>query len=401
MELDIGTLRVVFGAVSITLFILFYSVSFRQTGSVFSAWWCAAVAFFLMGSSGYLLDGTVHQIWANPTANTLLVAGTSCVWAGARSLRHVSPAWSQLAVAPVLTLLASVVDDPATNTWSGGPVFLGMMCLTVALASWELWRLPRNYSRVQTPLAVATGCLALLYLGRCLAFVGGGKDGHVFTTYFGSEITALLTLLLLVVVAFSAAALSAEQIASDLRTRASRDVLTGLLNRGGFQDLAEVRMAQLGRTSCPGTLVLADLDHFKAVNDTYGHAAGDAVLKAFATAAHETVRSTDLVARYGGEEFVILLPGASLARTEEITRAISSALRGQASLGEPAMPTVSYGIAAVDTGDYDLDAVIAAADQALYAAKSGGRDRTVRAIRPAGAEPGSAAEAPRSIQNVE
>lgn len=401
MELDIGTLRVAFGVVAITLFVLFYTVSFRQTRSSYSAWWCAAIAFFFTGSSGYLLDGTAHQVWANPTANTLLVMGTVSVWAGVRSLRSSRPAWLQLAVAPLLTLLAAVVDDPANTIWPGGSVFLGMMFLPIGLAAWELWRLPRSYSRVQTPLAVATSCLALLYLGRCVSFIVGGEDGYVFTSYFGSEITALLTLVLLVVVAFSAAALSAEQITSDLRTRASRDALTGLLNRAGFQDLAGARVEQLKRTNCPGTLIIADLDHFKVVNDTHGHAAGDAVLKAFAAATNETVRATDLVARYGGEEFVFLLPGASLSRSEEITRSVSSALQGYSTLGELSMPTVSYGIAAVDAVGYDLDAVIAAADQALYAAKAGGRDRTVRAIRPAGEGPGSAAEVPRSALSVD
>ncbi|MHA7143319.1 GGDEF domain-containing protein [Arthrobacter sp. TmT3-37] len=394
MTLDITTLRVAFGAIAITLFVLFYTVAFRQTRSAYSAWWCAAIAFFFIGSSGYLLDGTGHQVWANPLSNTLLVLGTVSVWAGARTLRTSKPAWLQLSAAPLLTLLASAVDNPATNTWSGGPVFLGMMSLTIGLASWELWRLPSSYSRVQAPLAVASGFLALLYLGRCIAFVAGGQDGYAFTTYFGSGITTLITMLLLVVVSFSAAALSAEQIATDLRTRADRDALTGLLNRSGFLDLASVQTDRLARTDRPGTLILADLDFFKSVNDTHGHAAGDTVLRAFAAACAETVRSTDLVGRYGGEEFIFLLPGASVSRSEDITRDVSMALRGHSTPGGFEMPTVSYGVAAVEAADYDLDAAIAAADQALYAAKASGRNKSVRAIRPAGKGPGSSAEPP-------
>ncbi|MHA7285357.1 GGDEF domain-containing protein [Arthrobacter sp. MDT3-44] len=382
MTLDITTLRVAFGALAVTLFVLFYTVAFRQTRSAYSAWWCAAIAFFFTGSSAYLLDGTAHQVWANPLGNTLLVMGATSVWAGARTLRTSEPAWLQLSAAPLLTLLGSVVDSPATNTWSGGPVFLGMMSLTIGLASWELWRLPGSYSRVQAPLAFASGFLALLYLGRCIAFVAGGQDGYVFTTYFGSGITTLITMLLLVVVSFSAAALSAEQIATDLRRRADRDSLTGLLNRAGFLDLARVQLDRLARTGSPGTLILADLDFFKAVNDTHGHAAGDEVLKAFAEASTDTVRSTDLVGRYGGEEFVFLLPGASLARSEDITREVSRALRGHSTPGGVQMPTVSYGVAALEAAGYDLDASIAAADRALYAAKAGGRNRSVRAVRP-------------------
>ncbi len=383
MTLDTTTLRIAFGAIAITLFVLFYTVSFRQTRSAYSAWWCAAVAFFFTGTFRFLLDGTVHQAWANPLGNTLLVMGTVSVWAGARTLRTSNPGWLQLSVAPLLTLLASVLDNPAANSWAGGPVFLGMMSLTIGLASWELWRLPGSYSKVQAPLAVSSGFLAVLYLARCLALVAGGPDGHVFSTYFGSGITTLVTMLLLVVVSFSAAALSAEQIATDLRARADRDALTGLLNRSGFLDLAATHTDRLARTERPGTLILADLDFFKSVNDTHGHAAGDTVLKAFAEACTETVRSTDLVGRYGGEEFIFLLPGASVSRSEDITRAVSMALRGHSTPGGFEMPTVSYGVAALEATGYDLDAAIAAADGALYAAKASGRDKSVRAIGPA------------------
>jgi diguanylate cyclase (GGDEF)-like protein len=135
------------------------------------------------------------------------------------------------------------------------------------------------------------------------------------------------------------------------------------------------------RAEHPGTLILADLDCFKAVNDTYGHAAGDAVLQAFAEVATGTVRSTDLVGRYGGEEFIILLPGATVSRSEDVTRTISTALRAHASAPGLAMPTVSYGITAIEAGDVDLVAAIASADRALYAAKASGRDRAVRAPR--------------------
>jgi diguanylate cyclase (GGDEF)-like protein len=383
MTLDTTTLQIAFGAIAITLFVLFYTVSFRQTRSAYSAWWCAAIALFFTGTTSYLLDGTAHQVWANPLGNTLLVMGAVCVWAGARTLRTSRPAWLQLTAAPLLTLLASALDDPAADSWSGGAVFLGMMALSIGLASWELWRLPSSYSKVQAPLAVSSGLVAILYLARCLAFVVEGPDGYVFTTYFGSGTTTLVTMLLLVVVSFSAAALSAEQIATDLRARADRDALTGLLNRSGFLDLAATHTDRLARADRPGTLILADLDFFKAVNDTHGHAAGDTVLQAFAEACTETVRSTDLVGRYGGEEFIFLLPGASVSRSEDITRAVSLALRGHSTPGGFEMPTVSYGIAAIEASDYDLDAAIAAADRALYAAKASGRDRSVRAVGPA------------------
>lgn len=382
MILDITTLRVAFGAIAMTLFVLFFMVSYRQTRSAYSGWWSAAIALFSVGTCGFLLDGTVYQVWANPLANMLLVAGTVSVWAGARSLRARRLSWFQLTAAPAVTLLASALDSPATNSWSGGPVFLGLMSLSIGLASWELWRLPSSYSRIQAPLAVASGFLSVLYLARCIAFVAGGPESVLFRTYFGSEITTLMTMLLLVVVSFSAAALSAEQVTTALRARADMDSMTGLLNRDGFMGLAQVQADRLARAERSGTLILADLDFFKTVNDTHGHLAGDAVLRAFADACLETVRATDLVGRYGGEEFIFLLPGATVSRSEDIARNVSIAMRGRSTDEVREMPTVSYGIASLEANGYDLDAALAAADTALYSAKASGRNRSVQALRP-------------------
>ncbi|WP_461173226.1 GGDEF domain-containing protein [Arthrobacter sp. Z1-9] len=381
MVLDTATLRIAFGLMALVLVLLFYFSAYRTTRSPYSGWWCLALIFFLTGSACYLLDGTAHQIWANPAGNVLLVHGGVAVWAGARSLRTVPPPnWAFTGI-PLLTLVASVVDNPATNTWSGGPVFLAAMGATIGLAARELWRLEPGYSRVRIPMAVSAGGFAVFYFFRWLAFVVEGQNGPTFVTVFGSAVTTLVTMVLLVVVSFSMAALSSEQQTRALRVVASRDDLTGLLNRKAFMDLAAEQLADRAVTRGSGTLILADLDHFKSVNDTYGHAAGDLALQAFADACTATVRSTDLVGRYGGEEFVLLLPGTSAERAETIAEEISRRLAA-APLGDGMeMPTVSYGISVYDDGTRDVDHLIATADAALYTAKSLGRNRTARSDR--------------------
>lgn len=376
--LDTTTLRVAFGVIALTLLALFYFVTFQRTRSDYSAWWCAALGLFLVGSAAYLLDGTVHQRWANPLGNGLLVLGAASVWAGARTLRASSPRIWQIAAGPAVTVGVSVLDSPATNDWSGGPVFLGFMTLYLALASAELWRLKRSYSRVRKPLALASGLLAAYYFARWVAFLAEGPDGPTFTRYFGSGITTLITLVLLVVVSFSMAALSNEQVTRELHLRATRDDLTGLLNRSGFEDLALNELKRMADTGTAGALVLADLDHFKAINDTHGHAAGDTVLQAFADACLSTVRSTDLVGRHGGEEFIILLSGADPDRAELIVGQMSASLAGRNFSGRLKAPTVSYGIAPISPQSTNLNAIIASADAALYEAKSLGRDRAVQ-----------------------
>lgn len=375
--LDVFSLRVAFAVVALALLVLFYLVTFRATKSEYSAWWCLAVAAFLLGSSAYLLNGTWHQRWANPAGNAVLVLGAGCVWGAARSLRMKTVQRWQLAAAPVGTAILSALDNPSVNNWSGGPYFLLSMSLMIALAAGELWRRRSGYHGAEMSMAVISGLVALFYLFRCGAFVLDGPGGSIFQTYFGSAVTTLLTITLLIVVSFSIAALSAEQATQALRVRASHDGLTGLLNRAAFLSLLEDKLGVRRGAESFGSLVMADLDHFKAVNDRSGHAAGDAALNAFASACRESVRSNDLVGRYGGEEFILFLPGATPEQASRVTEQISSTMKD--SDAGFALPTVSYGIAPVRAAGDALKTAIAAADAALYQAKAHGRDRSILA----------------------
>lgn len=377
MILDIATLRIAFVVMAVVQLFLFFS-AYRGTRSSYSAWWCVALGFFLAGSSSFLLDGTAHQAWANPVGNALLVNGGVAVWAGARSLRTVAPRRWVFAAVPLAVLVAGLVDDPVNNSWAGGAVFLAAMSLTVGLSSRELWRLGPEYSRIRIPLASAAGILSAFYAARLLAFLLEGADGTLFTGILGSGPTTLLSMMLLVVASYSMPALSNEQHTRALRLVASRDDLTGLLNRKAFLSLAAGRLSSRRAGDTSGALVLADLDHFKSVNDTYGHAAGDHVLQRFADACKTTVREADLVGRYGGEEFVLFIAGAGAERAEDVAAGISARLAEASEAEGFEMPTVSYGISMYDAGTSSVEDLIASADRALYVAKSRGRNRTAR-----------------------
>ncbi|MHA7279543.1 GGDEF domain-containing protein [Arthrobacter sp. MDT2-2] len=379
MRLDVTTLQVAFGVIALTLLVLFYGVGVRRSHSTYSRWWCAAIACFLTGTGLYLFDGTLHQVWANPAGNALLVAGSACVWGGARALRGTAPGPWQILLAPVITVVASAFDSPSTNTWSGGGFLLAFMTVFIGLAATEIWRLDPNTTTTQRPLAVASGALGLYYLCRWVAFLTAGPSSPVFQSYFGTIPTTLFTMVLLIVVSFTMATLSNEQALRELRAQASHDELTQILNRRGFLELARSEIGRLPTRNTPCTLVLADMDHFKQVNDTHGHPAGDAVLQAVAAACIRSVRSTDLVGRYGGEEFILLLPGAGMDSAEAVTDAISSILRTSQPGFDFPLPTISYGIAALAPGPDRITDAIAAADAALYTAKRRGRDRAIRA----------------------
>ena len=162
-----------------------------------------------------------------------------------------------------------------------------------------------------------------------------------------------------------------------LRDQATRDQLTGIWNRAMVMDLLSEELARAGREGTSLGIVMADLDHFKAVNDTYGHAMGDLVLRATADAMRDAVRRYDSIGRYGGEEFLILLPGCdesnALSHAERLRQAVS---RVAVSAKDVIRPTVSLGVAVARQGtSQDPIDLLQAADDALYQAKRGGRNR--------------------------
>ena len=170
------------------------------------------------------------------------------------------------------------------------------------------------------------------------------------------------------------ARVNAEQ---ELQRLASRDALTGLSNRRQFFDVAESGLVQTRRYGTPLTVALMDLDHFKHINDTYGHAAGDAVLKVFADVLRESLRDTDTPARIGGEEFAVLLTSTPQDEAFVALERIRAALdqRPIEFGGHTIYATVSIGAVQWRAEHHGVDAMLAHADEALYTAKREGRNR--------------------------
>ena len=166
---------------------------------------------------------------------------------------------------------------------------------------------------------------------------------------------------------------------------ATTDSLTGVYNRRTFKELAEPLLSRARRTRTPVSLLLLDLDHFKRVNDTHGHLAGDEVLAGFARLARLCLRKEDLLARFGGEEFVVLLPGtseaAAVALAERIREEIADTPMHTGA--SDVSVTVSVGLAG-ESGERlpTLEALLARADEALYAAKAQGRNCVVASALP-------------------
>ncbi|MGE0826490.1 MAG: diguanylate cyclase [Candidatus Binatia bacterium] len=165
---------------------------------------------------------------------------------------------------------------------------------------------------------------------------------------------------------------------TQLEHLAREDVLTGLANRRRFEERAREEGVRAQRYRHPLSVLLADLDHFKSINDTYGHAFGDTVLKEVGQTLLRYCRTSDLCARYGGEEFVLLLPETELEEARKVAERLCAAVRSL-SFHQPSGPisvTVSFGAACMNHEfPQTLEEMLEQADQALYRAKRSGRDR--------------------------
>jgi diguanylate cyclase (GGDEF)-like protein len=175
-----------------------------------------------------------------------------------------------------------------------------------------------------------------------------------------------------------------EQRVHDLQTLAAIDPLTGLYNRRQFETMARAELARCQRYLRPCSFLMIDIDHFKRVNDDFGHEMGDWVLKMVATTLATAKRDADVVARFGGEEFVVMLPETTLeAATMVAERFRSMVFANAMAIGEAKLSlTISAGIGEASASSPGIEAILRDADRALYEAKQTGRNRVCIAKRP-------------------
>jgi diguanylate cyclase (GGDEF)-like protein len=201
------------------------------------------------------------------------------------------------------------------------------------------------------------------HLGVAVGEWGGGNDARIPT----STVRALAQASM-----HTALALRNARLLGENERLATRDSLTGLANRRLFDESLQREVARAERLTTPVSLLVLDVDHFKQVNDTYGHQTGDAVLREVADALVANTKNYDVAARYGGDEFVVLLPGCHRGDAMRVAERVRSGIAR--AVGE-APVTVSAGVATVPDNASDAERLMAAADAALYEAKRTGRDK--------------------------
>ena len=245
-----------------------------------------------------------------------------------------------------------------------------------------------------------TGTLATGYL--CVPLMAQGTSLGIFHIRFLScatqgreagELEAKQRLAVAIAENLSLA-LANLKLRESLQNQAIHDPLTGLYNRRYLEETMDRELHRARRQKTPLGVVMMDLDHFKDFNDTFGHAAGDALLSALANVITTGIRAEDIACRYGGEEFLLIMPGASLETTRERAENLRQAVKNlQVKYQDQLLKstTISLGVAIFPDHGLTAEEVIAAADAALYRAKQAGRDRVEIASlnSPAAARPGA------------
>lgn len=345
--------------------------------------WTASLWLLALSLTLLAMRAQLPQVPAIVLGNAAIAASGVLMLCGvARHLGVRLPLWQPLALGALYLTLIVVFLVPFPRLAVRLDVFSMFAVLVNAWMAWLLLRHAPVAQRISCRLAaVIFAGQALLYLVRIWLPVApdAGEDilrtgTPMFATYLGGillELARCFALVLLLV----------ERMLVELRRSARTDGLTGLLNRSALLADGQDCLQQCRRQQQPLALLLLDVDHFKQINDRWGHLGGDQVLRHFASVLARSVDAVPhLLGRYGGEEFVLLLPGVDAVHASRQAAHIRQQLRlHPARIDEvPVVVTTSIGLA-VDTGSGELAALLAAADTALYQAKADGRDRTVSA----------------------
>ncbi len=379
MTLDVHTLFMVTIYVEAILGLLLLFVWAQNLSLRAVCWWGFAHLIRLVSIGLFGTYGETPNLISIDLANALLFTAFAVTWTGARVFdgRPVEPVY--LLTGAVIWLLVCRLPLLTDNMDMRSLIASGIIAGYIWLTAYEFWR-GRDEPLVSRWPAVimlfAQGALFFLRTPMVGVLQGSPADdsmlGSVWMTVLSFE-----SLLFTISTAFILLAMAKERTELRHRTAAMVDPLTGIANRRSFlQDATMVAKRHIGNPH-PTAVLLIDLDHFKSINDRFGHALGDRVLAIFADAARKSMRGSDLIGRLGGEEFAAMLVETSRDKALAVAERIreSFAQMAQEVDGRPVSATVSIGLVHSKEQTLDVPELLAQADHALYYAKERGRNR--------------------------
>ncbi|MBN8962836.1 MAG: GGDEF domain-containing protein [Rhizobiales bacterium] len=373
MSLDTSTLYLVATLVAALLgvMLLFFG---QQENIPALRWWGAA---YVLGAGSVAVATLANPLLAHQLSlslNAIGFAACGMVWGAARVFHGRSPNWPGILLGAfvwlaAISLLTSVT--PAVRMTIGAAIVAAYAMLTASeLLTERRKAMKRRWPSFVVPVLHGFVLMLPILLGDY--FRG---DDEAFADSVWATVFAIELVLYAVGTVFVIFMLVSERTVRAHKTAASLDPLTGIFNRRGFAEATARMIEREADAGRPVTVMILDIDHFKSINDRFGHAAGDDVLCRFASVISNTLRITDLCGRIGGEEFAALLPCSmeeALLAAERVREAFATS--GIVIAETPVDTTVSIGVAGGPVGT-ELDVLLAAADTALYQAKRAGRNR--------------------------
>ncbi len=379
MNLDVNTLFMVTIYVEAILGLLLLFAWAQNMAIRAVAWW--GFAHLIRASSVVLFGmyGSAPDLITIDLANALLFTAFAITWTGARVFdgRPVEPVY--LVTGAVLWLLVCRLPVLADAIEMRAMIASGIVTAYTWLTAYEFWR-GRGEALVSRWPAIfmlfAHGALFLLRTPLVSVLPWSPTNNNIFGSVW-LTVLSFEALLFTISIAFILLAMAKERTELRHRTAAMVDSLTGIANRRAFLYEAGGIAKRHAGNPRPTAVLLVDLDHFKSINDRFGHALGDRVLETFAATTLESLRATDLLGRIGGEEFAAVIydtdSDKALAVAERIRDAFAKA--AQEVDGRPVCATVSIGVVYCDGPVLEIAELLAQADQALYFAKENGRNR--------------------------
>ncbi len=340
--------------------------------------WSVSLLVRVPGFALLALRESLTGLWVLHLGHSLLCLGAGLGYAATRhfSGRHTS----------LLAMLTPII------LWNGLCIIPGflenatlrltslsfILMFVSAVTAFEFQRAVLLSKPVRLVFLVLFAGAALMHASRMLLMITAPETTQYFSSLgaHGSVLQFLAAILLSSAAILASAMLFRDGQLQTLRREAEEDVLTGLLNRGAFRNAALAALVTARREGAPVCMILCDIDHFKTVNDRFGHAGGDTVLQAFSQLMRDRLGPHGLTGRIGGEEFACLLTGQSALAAYGLAEGLRVHTRVLSMLGgNPDFRiTVSTGIGIMPVSDADVDGLLQRADWALYAAKRRGRD---------------------------
>ena len=322
--------------------------------------------------------GSVSHAISIDLANAILFTAFALTWSGARVFNGRAPEPMYIVGGAILWILLTHTSSLFESLDAKVLLASGIICAYTWATAYEFWHGRGEPLVSRWPaifMLLAHGALFLLRtpLAQVLPW---SPSSQVFDSVW-LTVLSFEALLFTIAIAFILLAMAKERTEMRHKTAALIDPLTGIANRRAFLEDVMVMAKRQQVEHRPAAVLLADLDHFKSINDRFGHAVGDRVLQIFAATACSKLSSADLIGRLGGEEFVIVVYDAGRDQGLAIAERIRMAFEDTASdvEGRSVGGTVSMGVAIADMNLFDIPALLQQSDEALYCAKERGRNR--------------------------